>query len=78
MPAFDSDLDADRRYCDSCRLVALKAFKILEDVLLPYARDLEDIGTYRYSGKDVDTSQVTDISLLKRRRIVVQDSSDNE
>jgi hypothetical protein len=65
MPAFDSDLDADRRYCDSCRLVALKAFKILEDVLLPYARDL-------------DTSQVTDISLLKRRRIVVQDSSDNE
>jgi hypothetical protein len=85
MPTLDNDLEADYRYCDSYYPVALQAFKILENVLLPCARDLENVGNYHYSSEDIDTSQVTDISLPKRRRtkdrsslFVIQDSSDDK
>jgi hypothetical protein len=85
MPTLDNDPEADHRCCDSCRPVALRAFKILENVLLPCAGDLENVGNYHYGGEDIDTSQVTDISPPKRRRtkdrsslFVVQDSSDDE
>ena len=56
MPTLDNDPDVDHRYYDSCRLVALRAFKILENVLLPYARDLESVRTYHYAGEDIDAS----------------------
>jgi hypothetical protein len=84
MPTLDNDPDVDYCCCDSCRLVALQAFKILENVLLPYTRDLENVRTYYYAGKDIDASQITDIPLHKRRRtkdrtaLFVQDSSDDE
>ena len=84
MPTLDNDPDVDHRCCDSCRPVALRAFKILENVLLPCAGDLENVETHHYGGEDVDTSQITDISLHKRRRtkdrsaLFVQDSSDDE
>jgi hypothetical protein len=85
MPTLDNDPEADHRCYDSCCPVALRAFKILENVLLPCARDLENVGNHHYGGEDIDTSQVTDISLPKRRRtkdrsslFVVQDSSDDE
>jgi hypothetical protein len=85
MPTLDNDPEADHRCCDSCRPVALRAFKILENVLLPCAGDLESVGTHHYGGEDIDTSQVTDISPSKRRRtkdrsslFVIQDSSDDE
>lgn len=84
MPALDNDPEADHRCCDSCRPVALRAFKILENVLLPCAGDLENIGTHHYGGEDVDASQLHDISPHKRARIKrraiqsVQDSSDDD
>jgi hypothetical protein len=85
MPTLDNDPEADHRCCDSCRPVALQAFKILENVLLPCAGDLESVGTHHYGGEDIDTSQVTNISPPKRRRtknrsslFVIQDSSDDE
>jgi len=56
MPTLDNDPDVDHRYCDSYRLVALRAFKILENVLLPYAEDLESVRTHHYAGKDIDAS----------------------
>jgi hypothetical protein len=68
MPALDNDPEADHRCCDSCRPVALRAFKILETMLSPCAGDLENVGTHHYGGEDIDTSQVTDISPPKRRR----------
>jgi hypothetical protein len=84
MPALDNDPEANHRCCDSCRPVALRAFKILENVLLPCAGDLESIETHHYRGEDVDASQLHDISPHKRARIKrrailsVQDSSDDE
>ena len=41
MPTLDSDPDANHRCCETCRPKALRAFKILEEVLLPCAGDLE-------------------------------------
>jgi hypothetical protein len=84
MPALDNDPEATHRCCNSCRPVALRAFKILENVLLPCAGDLENIETHHYEGEDVDASQLHDISphtraRTKRRAILsVQDSSDDE
>ena len=68
MPTLDNDPDVDHRRCDSCRPVALRAFKILENVLLPCAGDLENVGTHHYAGEDIDASHITDISPYKRRR----------
>lgn len=65
MPALDNDPKANHRYCDSCRPVALRAFKILENVLLPCAGDLENIKTHHYRGEDVDAS--TEVSLPNKR-----------
>jgi len=84
MLALDNDLEADHCCCDSCHLVALRAFKILENVLLPCAGDLENIETHHYRGEDVGASQLHDISphkhaRTKRRAIQsVQDSSDDD
>lgn len=84
MPGLDHDPEADHRCCDSCRPVALRAFKILENVLFPCAGDLENVDTHQYGGESIDTSQVIDISPPKRRRIegrsslFIQDSSDDE
>jgi hypothetical protein len=56
MPTLDSDPDANYRYCETCRLKALRAFKILEEVLLLCAGDLKEVESYRYSDADVETS----------------------
>jgi hypothetical protein len=84
MPTLDNDPEVDHCCCHSCRPVALRAFKILENVLLPCAGDLENVGTHHYAGEDIDASQIADIPLHKRRRtkdrtaLFVQDSSDDE
>lgn len=84
MPGLDNDPEADHRCCDSCRPVALRAFKILENVLSPCAGDLEDVGIHHYGGNDINASQVTDNSPPKRRKIqgrnplFIQDPSDDE
>jgi hypothetical protein len=82
MPALDSDPDANHRYYETCRLKALRAFKILEEVLLPYAGDLEEVETYRYGDTNVKTSQISDISphkhglVRKHTSVLIEDSLD--
>jgi hypothetical protein len=62
MPTLDSDPDANHRCCETCRPKALRAFRILEEVLLPCTGDLEEVETHRYGDADVETSQISDIS----------------
>jgi hypothetical protein len=82
MPALDSDPDANHRCCETCRPKALRAFKILEEVLLPCAGDLEEVESHRYGDADVETSQISDISphkhglVRKHTSILIEDSSD--
>lgn len=82
MPSLDDDPEADHRCCDLCRPKALRAFKILENVLLPCATDLEMIQNHHYGDDSVETSQLGDISPPKRGMIrkhtslFVEDSSD--
>lgn len=64
--SLDNDPEADYRYCKTCRLKVLKAFKVLEEVLKPYVEDLKDVQKHRYANADIDTSQISDILLLKR------------
>lgn len=47
-PAFDSDLEADHRCCNACRLVALLAFKIFESMPFPCVEDLQNVGAHSY------------------------------
>jgi hypothetical protein len=84
MPSLDKDPKADHCCYKTCRLKVLKAFKVLEEVLKPYTEDLEDVGNHRYANADIDTSQISDILLLKHglvRRytsVFVEDSSDED
>jgi hypothetical protein len=82
MPSLDSDPDANHRCCETCRPKALRAFKILEEVLLLCAGDLEEVESHRYSNADVETSQISDISphkhglVRKHTSVLIEDSSD--
>jgi hypothetical protein len=82
MPALNCDPNANHRCCGTCRLKALRAFKILEEVLLLCAGDLEEVESHRYGDTDIETSQISDILLHKRglvrkhTSILVEDSSD--
>jgi hypothetical protein len=84
MPSLDDDPDADHRCCETCRPKVLKAFKVLEEVLKPCAEDLEDVEKHRYANADIDTSQISDISPLKRglvrkhTSVFITDSSDED
>lgn len=84
MPSLDDDPDADHRCCETCRPKVLKAFKVLEEVLKPCAEDLEDVEKHRYANADIDTSQISDISPIKRgmvrkhTSVFVTDSSDED
>jgi hypothetical protein len=75
---------ADHRCCEQCRPKVLRAFKILEDVLLPCAEDLEKVQSHRYGDGDVEASQITDISthkhshVRKHTSLFIQDSSDDD
>jgi hypothetical protein len=69
MPTLDNDPDADHRCCDLCCPKALRAFKILKNVLRPCAKDLEKIQTYRYSDGNVEASQISDILLPKHSMV---------
>jgi hypothetical protein len=62
MPTRDSDPNAYYRCCELCRPKTLQAFKVLEEVLLPYAEDLERVDTHRFGDTAVETSQINDIS----------------
>lgn len=82
MPSLDEDSNADHRCCDLCRPKALRAFKILENVLLPCAEDLEKISNHRYGDGNVEVSQICGISppkrglIRKHTSLFVEDSSD--
>ena len=82
MPSLDEDSNADHRCCDLCRPKALRAFKILENVLLPCAEDLEKISNHRYGDGNVEVSQIGGISppkrglIRKHTSLFVEDSSD--
>jgi hypothetical protein len=82
MPALDSDPNANHHYCKTCRPKALRAFKILEEVLLLCAGDLEEVESHCYGDADVETSQISDISLhkhslvRKHTSVLIKDSSD--
>jgi hypothetical protein len=82
MPTLDYDPNANHCYYRTCRPKALRAFKILEEVLLPCAGDLEEVESHRYGDADVKTSQISDISPHKRglvrkhTSVLVKDSSD--
>ena len=84
MPSLDEDPEADHRCCETCRPKVLKAFKVLEEVLKPCAEDLEDVETHRCANADIDTSQISDISPLKRglvrkhTSVFITDSSDED
>lgn len=84
MPSLDNDPEADHRCCETCRPKVLKAFKVLEEVLKPCAEDLEDVQKHRYADADIDTSQISDISPLKRglvrkhTSVFITDSSDED
>jgi hypothetical protein len=83
IPALDDDPNADHRCCDLCRPKALRAFKILENVLLPCAKDLEMIQSHHYGDGNVEASQIGGISPPKRGRVrkhpslFIEDSSDD-
>jgi len=84
MPSLDDDPEADHRCCETCRPKVLAAFKVLEEVLKPCAEDLEDVETHRHANTDIETSQVSDISPLKRAlvrkhtSVFITDSSDDD
>ena len=84
MPSLNKDPKADYYYYETCYPKVLKAFKVLEEVLKPCTKDLEDIETHRYANADIDTSQISDISPLKRdlvrkhTSIFIIDSSDED
>lgn len=84
MSTLDDDPEADHRCCEQCRPKVLRAFKILEDVLLPCAEDLEKVQGHHYGDGDVEASQIIDISPRKRGLIrkhtslFIQDSSDED
>ena len=84
MPSLDDDPEADHHCCDTCRPKVLKAFKVLEEVLKPCAGDLEGVEKHRYANADIDTSQISDISPIKRgmvrkhTSVFITDSSDDD
>lgn len=84
MSTLDDDPKADHRCCEQCRPKVLRAFKILEDVLLPCAEDLEKVQSHRHGDGDVEASQITDISphkhshVRKHMPLFIQDSSDDD
>jgi hypothetical protein len=82
MPTLDSDPSVDHCCCETCRPKASRAFRILEEVLLPGAEDLEKVGTHRYGDVDVEASQINDISphkhglIRNHMSVFVENSSD--
>jgi hypothetical protein len=84
MPTLDSDPSADHCCCETCRPDASRTFRILEEVLLPCAEDLERVGTHRYGDADVETNQINDISphkhglIRNHMSVFVKNSSDEE
>lgn len=84
MPSLDEDPEADYRCCETYRPKVLKAFKVLKEVLKPYAEDLKDVEKHRYDNADIDTSQISDISPLKHAlvrkhtSVFIIDSSDED
>jgi hypothetical protein len=68
--------------CGACRPKALRAFRILENVLLPCAEDLEKVDQHLVGGNIISTSQTTDISPRKHPlsreylSIFIEDSSE--
>jgi hypothetical protein len=67
MPALDRRHKTDCRYCEICRPTALQVIKVLQDMLVPYAKDLEEIEVHRYNGGNIDSSLVSDKSPPTRR-----------
>jgi hypothetical protein len=84
MSTLDDDPKADHRCCEQCRPKVLRALKVLEDVLLPCAEDLEKVQGHRCGDGDVEASQITDISPRKRALVrkhtslFIRDSSDED
>jgi hypothetical protein len=84
IPTLNNDPDADHRYCDLCRPKALRAFKLLKNVLRPYTKNLEKIQTHRYSDGNVEAGEIGDILPPKRGMIrnhtslFIEGSSDND
>jgi hypothetical protein len=84
MPTLDTDRNADHHYYELCRLKTLQAFKVLKEVLLPYAEDLKQAETHRFGDSAVETSQISDISLQKHglvrkhKSVFIEDSSDKD
>ncbi|KAK3111395.1 hypothetical protein LTR53_013408 [Teratosphaeriaceae sp. CCFEE 6253] len=82
MPIVDNYPNDGRGCCEMCRPKALRAFKVLENVLLPCAGDLEKIRVHHFGGSDVPTNQITSVSphkhglIREHPSLFIQDSSD--
>ncbi|KAK1807589.1 hypothetical protein LTR12_018063 [Friedmanniomyces endolithicus] len=82
MPILDNYPNAGHGCCEMCRPKALRAFKVLENVLLPCAGDLEKIRVHHFGGSDVPTNQITNGSphkhglIREHSSLFIQDSSD--
>lgn len=83
MPSLDDTLDAGHRCCDTCRPKALRAFRVVTNVLLPCAEDLEKVNNHCFEGNDVVPRQLSDISPHKhgpgksQSPLFIEDSSDD-
>lgn len=84
MPALDNDPNAAHGCCETCRPKSLRAFKILEQALLPCAEELENVDAHVFGGESVPTSQITDVSPPKKplqrehTSLFIESSSDGE
>lgn len=84
MPSLEDFPGAKRRCCDTCRPKALRAFRVVTNVLLPCAEDLEKITHHHFEGLDLVPSQIDDISPYKhgpgksQSPLFVEDSSDKD
>lgn len=62
MPTLEDFPGARHRCCDICRPKALRAFRVVTEVLLPCAEDLEKITQHHFAGHEIVPSQISDIS----------------
>jgi len=82
MPSLEDFPGAKSCCCDTCRPKALRAFRVVTNVLLPCAEDLEKITHHHYKGNSIFPSQISDISPHKHGQgnkqlpLFVEDSSD--
>jgi hypothetical protein len=82
IPFLDSDPNANYYYYETYRLKALRAFKILEEVLLLYTGDLEEVKSHYYGNTNIKTSQISNILpykhglVRKHTSVLIEDSLD--